>query len=138
MKPHFSSKPIIRAPAGDIKHIYKSASNAGISEVYMSIIKPGATKGWKYHKQMTCRLTVIHGEVFFSIFSVNSASDLSSRSGFYLSAQTPTYGVLTIPPMHWFSFSSRSTHDSLILNCADLPHDDNEVVRAPLDSYPLD
>ena len=138
MKPHFSSKPIIHAPAGDIKHIYKSALNSSISEVYLSIIKPGATKGWKYHKQMTCRLTVVLGEVFFSIFSVNSTSDLSSRSGFLLSAQSPSYGVLTIPPLHWFAFTSRSPQDSLILNCADFSHDDNEVVRAPLNSYPLD
>ena len=138
MKPHFSSKPIICAPAGDIKHIYKSAPNACISEVYLSTIKPGATKGWKYHKEMTCLLTVVQGEVFFSIFAVNSATDLSSRFSFLLTAQSPSYGVLTIPPMHWFSFTSRSSHDSLILNCADLPHDDNEVVRAPLDSYPLD
>lgn len=138
MKPHFSSKPIICAPAGDIKHIYKSAPNACISEVYLSIIKPGATKGWKYHKEMTCRLTVVLGEVFFTIFPVDTTSDIASRFGFLLSDQSPSYGVLTIPPMHWFSFSSRSSHDSLILNCADLLHDDNEVVRAPLDSFPLD
>ena len=39
------------------------------------------------------------------------------------------FSIITIPPNVWFGFQGLCEPDSLIMNCASIEHDPNEVER---------
>ena len=114
----------INVKGGDIVHGMKAsdAGFAGFGEAYFSFIEMGAIKAWKKHLKMTLNLVVPVGRVGFNF--LDSGSKLRSE----------IIGVgrlvrLTVPPGIWFGFKGLSEHQNIVMNMANLEHDDREVIR---------
>ena len=121
----------IHHPKGDIFHGLRK-SDAGYSsfgEAYFTTINNGEIKGWNKHKVMTLNLIVPIGEVHFKLYDDRDSINLFND--FILSSKN--YVRLTVPPGIWFGFKGLYDPQSLILNIADIVHDDKEVEKKQLD-----
>lgn len=123
-----TSLKIIETPGGNVLHGMKQGDSgyAGFGEAYFSIVEVGAVKGWKRHHQMTLNLVVPVGTVRFIIY------DERLESSTYLTFQDVTLSIdnyqrLTVPPMVWMAFQGVGDSDSMLLNLASIPHNQNEV-----------
>ena len=130
---------IIDVPGGDIYHIMKKSGPGcvGFGEAYFSSIKYNVVKAWKRHRQMTLNLVVPHGCVRFVIFDDRPGS----RSNGVFQIETLSmhnYHRLTIPPRLWVGFQGIDTGASLLLNIADIEHDNGEVDRKKLENFEFD
>ncbi len=113
---------------GSVFHIIKN-HNFDIKEVYLSSVGKKIVKGWKQHKLMTLNLVVIKGNVQFSIIKDQSIKK-------YVIGDS-NYCRLIIPPRHWVCFEGLDD-ENLIINCADLTHDLNEVNLRDFNGYDED
>ena len=134
-QPCFTHLSTVSTDKGSIRHIIRFP-DFRISEIYSSDIIAGEIKGWKYHKSMTCRIVPIHGRIKFTVFSIYDSEPISPLL-FTIGLENNIYGCLTIPPNFWFSFQSLDDANASLLNIADFAHDDQEVVRAPLNRFPF-
>jgi dTDP-4-dehydrorhamnose 3,5-epimerase len=125
---------IIPVEAGNVMHAMRrsSAGFAGFGEAYFTWIDPGATKGWKRHRQMTLNLVVAVGSVAFAI--VDAEAGIGRR---YELGQE-AYGRLTVPPGLWMAFRGLGSFPGLVLNIADKEHDPAEADRAPEAAFAFD
>lgn len=123
----------IPTPKGDVYHGLKADEDSfkGFGEAYFSTVLPGATKGWKRHREMTLNLVVPVGTIEFHLRSDDGAVSESVRLG------DKRYARLTVPPGVWMAFSGVSPGLNLLLNVASIPHDPDEAVTAPLERFPL-
>lgn len=122
-------KKIIKNIKGDILKFFSKQDSffKKFGEIYFSEIKKNKVKGWNYHKKNTCLLTVPFGKVEF--FFIDGR--LKSKS--YLFEEKVTihkkkYIILIVPPGVWFSFKSL-TKLSVVANCIEMPHSDNETIK---------
>ena len=121
---------------GAVLHMLRadSALGAKFGEVYFSEINPGVVKGWKRHLRMTQRLTVPVGQVKFVIYDDRPESKTRGRIANWTVGRPDNYRLLVIPPGVWYGFQCVDARPSLIVNCADLPHDPMESELAKLDA----
>jgi len=103
---------------------------AGFGEVYFSTVRHGEVKGWKLHTRMVLTLAAPMGEVLFVLY--DGRQDSPTRGV----VQTQTLGtgphrLLRIPPGVWFGFQGAGPGESLVANCASIPHDPRESVSLP-------
>lgn len=100
-------------------------------EIYFSTVNKGAIKAWRKHVNMTQCFAVPAGKIRLVIFDDR---DGSSTKGVILEMETgeDNYCLVKIPPMLWYGFKGISDTPALIANCADIPHDPNEIKRADL------
>ena len=129
---------IINVDGGDVLHAMKSSDPEyrGFGEAYFSFIQPNFIKAWKMHKKMTLNLIVPIGAVRFVLISdKNDINDESNFIEFILSPEN--YSRLTIPPKVWVGFQGLSDKKSMLLNLADLSHNQNEVDRKEIDEIPF-
>jgi dTDP-4-dehydrorhamnose 3,5-epimerase len=90
-------------------------------EAYFSFVEKNFIKAWKIHKKMTLNLIVPSGSVKFVFFDLNKnfREIISGRDD---------YKRITVPPKIWFGFQGLG-EENLILNIANVRHDNNEVER---------
>ncbi len=117
MDPELIKLKKIRNDKGSVYHIIKNHDFV-IQEVYLSTLSKNVIKGWKQHKQMTLNLVVVKGNVKFIIKNKNNSLE-------YIIGDS-NYCRLVIPPMNWFCFEGLDELN-MIINCADLIHDPDEV-----------
>lgn len=123
----------ILVAGGDVSHAMKnnSVGFVGFGEAYFSFILPGAVKAWKRHLRMTLNLIVPKGNVGFVFIDGNNSVRV-------LRVGENNYSRLTIPPGIWFGFKGLSSEESLILNIADIKHDEGEVDRMKIEDINFD
>ena len=101
-------------------------------EAYFSTIIYRSIKAWKKHNIMTLNLVVPIGKVSVVIYDdrVNSKT-----KGFFnkFTIGSKKYCRLTIPPSIWFGFEGLAQSPSIVLNIADIIHDQNEVERKKIE-----
>ncbi len=127
-------KQILDFSEGSIMHILNSTDEVfdDFGEAYFSSIKPGIIKGWKKHKKMILNLVVLVGEIRFVIHDNRSKSVTNGKfMDFNLSRNN--YQRLTLMPGLWFAFECISSEESILLNIANIKHDDSEIERRELD-----
>ncbi len=114
---------------GDVLHGIKNTDPgyAGFGEAYHSQVRAGAVKAWKRHAKMTMNLVVPYGQVEF-VFSTDCEKYRVEEIG------ENRYVRLTVPPGIWFGFKGLSSPISLILNIANIPHQQKEVERRSVES----
>ncbi len=114
----------IHLEAGEVMHVLKNSEKdfVGFGETYFSKINQGAIKAWKMHNKMTLNLVVPIGEVEFVFY------DQRRRNKTIVIGEN-NYQRINVPPKIWFGFRGISAPFSLIVNVADICHDDNEVQR---------
>ena len=107
----------ISSEKGSVFHVIKNP-DFFIREVYVSTVKKNSVKGWKKHKEMTLNLTVIKGRVKFNL------TKNSNKCEYIIGDHN--YGRLVVQPGWWVSFEGID-EENIILNCADLEHNSEEI-----------
>ena len=125
---------IINNPKGNIIRCLRNDDELfkGFGEAYFSKIRHDSIKAWKKHESMTLNLCVVYGKVKFVFYDDRD----NSNNGFkeYVLSDND-YTRLYVPPKIWFGFMGVSNDDSLILNIADMIHDDKEVSRKEINFF---
>ena len=103
-------------------------------EVYFSEIKTGMIKAWRKHLKMTQSFAVPIGKIRLVIFDDRKQSPTVGEI-MEIETGVDNYCLIRIPPCVWYGFKGLSEPLSLVTNCADIPHDPDEIIRAdPADS----
>ena len=121
----------ISVEGGDVLHAMKKSDNGydGFGEAYFSWVSKGSIKAWKRHTNMTLNLVVPIGKVKFVFYSSKKSNPAEFRTE---ELGEDNYVRLTVPPGIWFGFQGLKSKNSLVMNIASIPHDDNEVERLSL------
>jgi dTDP-4-dehydrorhamnose 3,5-epimerase len=91
-------------------------------------------KAWRKHLKMTQSFAVPIGKIKLVIFDDRKQSPTNGEI-MEIETGVDNYCLIRIPPLVWYGFKGISEPLSLVTNCADIPHDPNEIVRAdPTDS----
>jgi dTDP-4-dehydrorhamnose 3,5-epimerase len=113
----------IEVDGGNVFRCLKNSDGGykDFGEAYFSFVKKNFIKAWKIHKKMTLNLIVPSGSVKFVFFDgkKNFREIISGRDD---------YKRITVPPKIWFGFQGLE-EENLILNIANIRHDNNEVER---------
>lgn len=132
--------PLKKIPkiGGSIYHALRRSDigYTGFGEIYFSTIEPGVITDWKLHKRMTLNLVVPVGNIKFFLFDQRDGSSTFGDAVQVLVGPNQYYR-LTIPPNIWVAFKGESKFESILANIADLEHDPNEIIRAPLNTFDL-
>jgi dTDP-4-dehydrorhamnose 3,5-epimerase len=91
----------------------------GFGEVYLTTIKKNQIKGWKLHLRMHLNLVVPVGEVEFIV------KNTEGEKHYFNLSQKP-YQRLYVPPNYWVAFKGVGSTINLIMNVANIVHDDEE------------
>ena len=130
---------IIDVTGGNVLRVMNTheESCVGFGEAYFSTIEYNAIKAWKRHHQMTLNLIVPTGAVRFIMYDdrVNSATSGNFQE---IILSTNKYYRLSVPPMVWMGFQGVGQNINMLLNIADIEHDDNEVDRMELHAIDYD
>jgi len=119
---------------GSVRHVLRPPMPDCIGEVYFSRVEPGVVKAWHLHSRMTLRYVVAYGRILLGLYDARAGSPTEGLvMCLRLSDTGADYKMVTIPPGIWNGF--RADPDgpdeaAVVLNCPDLPHDPNEIVRA--------
>ena len=82
------------------------------------------------HKEMTLNYVCIEGKVKFVLYDDRKKS--KTRGKIQELILTPkNYCLVTVPPLIWNGFKGESDRQSIVANCATLPHRNDEIVRKP-------
>ena len=109
----------------------------GFGEAYFSTVKHNTIRGWKKHKEMTLNIVVPVGVIRFVVYDDRkNSSTFGSFQEFILSKDN--YNRITIPPNVWVGFQGVGSEINLLLNIANIPHNDTEVDHAQLKSFGYD
>ncbi len=110
----------------------------GFGELYFSSVKPSVVKAWKRHHSMVQRFTVPVGAIRLVIYDDRPESP---TQGVLQVVETGMafgrYELIRLPAMVWYGFIGISETESLIANCASLPHCAAEVDRMTADSMAI-
>ncbi len=124
----------IKDERGKIMHMLRSDSPNfdRFGEIYFSTIKSDIIKAWHLHKEATLNYVCIFGKVELALFDDRKQSKTNgSYQKIILSPNE--YFLVTIPPFVWNGFKGLYKGESIIANCLNQPHDENEMVRRPID-----
>ena len=112
---------------GKVMHMFRCDDPAfeQFGEVYFSLVRPGAIKGWNRHSRMTINLAVVMGKAKMVLYDSREES-LTRGEIMAFDVGEENYVRVKIPPGVYTSFKGISPMDSLVVNCATLPHDPQE------------
>lgn len=115
---------------GKVMHMLRNDDKAydKFGEIYFSCTHPGAIKAWHLHKKMTLNYAALMGEIKFVLYDNRDGSKTKGIiQELFLSPEN--YALVTVPPNIWNGFKSVGMKTSIVANCSNIPHDDNEIVR---------
>ncbi len=115
---------------GKVMHMLRSDSPLfeSFGEVYFSTVNHGSIKAWKKHKDMTLNLAVPVGAIKLVLFDDRESSP-SCGTIQEIEISESSYSLVKIPPGIWTGFKGISTGESLLVNCASIPHDPEEAIN---------
>ena len=97
-------------------------------EIYFSTIFNKSIKAWHLHKKAVLNYACIKGKVKLVLFDDRKNSSSFGKYSEYI--LTPEeYFLITIPPFIWNGFKGLDNSESIVANCINLPHDENEMIR---------
>jgi dTDP-4-dehydrorhamnose 3,5-epimerase len=106
-----------------------SANFSGFGELYFSTVKAGVVKAWRRHTEMTVNLMVVTGKIRLVVLeSLESAPELE------IVLDGVDRKLVTIEPGKWFGFQGLSQNEAMLMNFANIKHDDLEVERLNQDA----
>ena len=115
---------------GKVMHMLRcdSAMYHKFGEIYFSQINPGVVKAWKKHFKMTQNIAVPIGCVDIVLYDDRYMSKSCGLVNKFEIGENE-YNLIQIPPLVWYGFKAISDIPALVVNCTDLPHDPEEVIR---------
>lgn len=102
-------------------------------EVYFSTVKAGVVKAWKRHRLMTQNFAVPMGCIQLVVYDDRETSETRGAVQEIFVGEGH-YALVRVPPMLWYGFKGVALGNSLIANCASIPHDPAESESIPADS----
>lgn len=126
----------IEDPRGNVMHMLRcdAAYFKSFGEVYFSEVKLGMIKAWRKHLKMTQLFAVPIGKIRLVLFDDRKQSPTVGEI-MEIETGVDNYCLIRIPPLVWYGLKGITEPLSLVTNCADIPHDPNEIVRVePTDS----
>ena len=125
-------KPLKKIPdeRGCIYHILRCDDPLfeKFGEIYFSLVYPGVIKGWHLHKEMTLNYAVIQGMIKLVLYDDRENSPTKGNL-MELFIGEENYCLVKIPPNIWNGFKGIGNRLAIIVNCATLPHDPDEIKR---------
>ncbi|KAB8028044.1 dTDP-4-dehydrorhamnose 3,5-epimerase family protein [Fluviispira multicolorata] len=123
----------IKDDRGKVMHMLRATDDhfQKFGEVYFSWINPNVIKGWQKHLEMTLNYAVPVGKIKLVLYDDREISKTYKQINEYILNQDDYY-LLSIPPHIWYGFQSIGNQAAMIVNCATIPHDPNEVRRMDL------
>jgi dTDP-4-dehydrorhamnose 3,5-epimerase len=118
---------------GIVRHMLRATDPAfaGFGEVYFSTVKSGMVKAWKRHRAMTLNVVCVHGAIRFVCYDDRAGSPTCGQFQEIALAPITAYQLATIPPGVWTGFLGTAAGESILCNCASIPHDPAESDRLP-------
>jgi dTDP-4-dehydrorhamnose 3,5-epimerase len=124
----------IAVEKGDVLHALKSTDEgyAGFGEVYFSLIREGAIKGWKCHNRLTLNLVVPIGEIKFVLYDERPGSDTYGQFEEVILSPEKNYQRLTVAPGIWMAFEAIAKGTSMLMDLIPEVHDPAESDKKEL------
>ena len=120
----------IQDERGKIMHILRCDEPhfEKFGEVYISWVYPGVIKGWHLHKKMTLNYAVPVGMIKLLLY--DNRENFPTKGEFQeLFIGEDNYVLVKIPPGIWNGFKGIGTKPAMVVNCATIPYDPEEIVR---------
>ena len=116
---------------GRIMHMLRSDDPhfEQFGEVYFSVVYPGVVKGWHLHKSITLNYAVVRGMIKLVLYDDREESRTRGELQEIFVGES-NYVLVRIPPGIWNGFKGIGVDPAIVANCATLPHDPDEIVRA--------
>ena len=132
-------KPLRKIPdeRGMIMHMLRADEPIfdKFGEIYFSVGLPGAIKGWHNHTRQSQNYAVIQGMIKLVLYDERENSH-SKNELIEIFTGEDKYELIHIPPGVVNGYKTYGTKPAIIANCADMPHDPNEMIRYnPLKSH---
>lgn len=124
----------IRDDRGAVYHMLRrdDPSFEEFGEIYFSLVHPGVVKGWHIHTKMTLNYAVPVGRIRLVLFDVRKNSPTEGMvQELFVGEEPELYRRVRIPPGIWNGFRGEHVSDSVVANCASIPHDPSEITRIP-------
>ena len=123
--------PLTRIPdeRGTIYHMLRRTDPHFVEfgEIYFSSIYRGIIKGWHRHRLMVLNYACLRGRIKLVLY--DDRPDSRSKGRFHEQFLGPDdYSLVVIPPGIWTGFKGMA-EESLVANCASLPHDPSNTER---------
>jgi dTDP-4-dehydrorhamnose 3,5-epimerase len=124
--------PLRRIPdeRGCVSHMLKRTDPhfKEFGEIYFSSIYPGVVKGWHLHARMTINYACIVGNLKLVLYDGREGSKTRGEvQVVYLGEKN--YVLVCVPPGIWNGFMNVDSRESIVANCATIPHDPSEITR---------
>ena len=126
---------IISDDRGSVMHMLRNDSKVfeKFGEIYFSTIFQDKIKAWHLHKEATLNYACVHGKVKLVLYDERKTSKTNGQyQELFLSLEN--YSLITIPPNIWNGFKGIHQNFSIIANCLNLPHNEEEMVRLNTDN----
>lgn len=132
--------PLKRIPdeRGCVSHMLKRTDPhfKEFGEIYFSSIYPGVVKAWHWHERMALNYACIVGNIKLVLHDDREGSKTKGETQvIYLGARN--YVLVTVPPKVWNGFANVDIVESVVANCATIPHDPAEIKRVDPHSSPI-
>ena len=101
-------------------------------EIYFSLVHRGVVKGWHRHSRMTLNYACPVGRILLVLFDDRAGSPTFGQIQ-EIEMGEDVYVRVRVPHQVWNAFRGVSSVDSLVANCATIPHDPDEIERIPHD-----
>ena len=123
--------PLARIPdeRGTIYHMLRRTDPHFVEfgEIYFSSIYRGVIKGWHRHRKMVLNYACVRGRIKLVLY--DERPDSPSKGRIQEEFLGPDdYSLVVIPPGIWTGFKGMA-EESLVANCASLPHDPSNTER---------
>ena len=120
----------IQDERGTVMHMLREddAHFGHFGEIYFSTIYPGVIKGWHLHSRMTINYAVVDGNIKLVLFDQRSGSKTKGELQEIVFGQI-NYQLVRVPPGVVNGFTAVGGQRAIVANCADIPHDPNEITR---------
>ena len=115
---------------GKVMHMLREDSSifSRFGEIYFSSTYPGVVKAWHLHKKMTLNYAVVFGEIKLVLYDDRKSSSTRGEvQEIFISPEN--YLLVTVPPLIWNGFKCVSGQSAILANCANLPHQSDEIER---------
>jgi dTDP-4-dehydrorhamnose 3,5-epimerase len=125
-----SPRKIIPDERGRVMHMLKATDPEfeKFGEIYFSFVFPGVIKGWHLHREMIINYAVPVGMIKLVLFDDRKNSKTKGEL-MELYVGEGNHCLVKVPPFVWNGFKGVGATTAVVANCANIPHDPNEIER---------
>ena len=125
-----TKRKIIKDERGQVMHMLRNDDKVfkNFGEIYFSTINYKKIKAWHLHKEATLNYVCIKGKVKLVLYDDRDSSSSKGKLE-EITLSPDNYNLITIPNNIWNGFKGLDTEESIIANCLNIPHNENEMVR---------